>query len=418
MAEMLTLFCLVEGGTVPFSTDISPTRTIDHLKKLIKTEKAVEFSDVDADQLTLWHVSIPVDLVKKNDVILFDAIDTKQELMPTDDLSDVFVEKPPKKTIHIIVQRPSLGVLSADVKEITDKFFESGSPVAVFLKSYVSGEGALPVTAGNIRGLPRAWRRSLGKPVEARPSLLFLDLPDPSTTDTSSRNLASASILDMVKENNRPLIPVFGVSGCGKTRAVIELLCQHWGFYFNATSDDWGSDDVIMLHSYVGKHLTETRTPDTVDRQANNAYARKTTYLLFLSRLLILKYCLSVPDSSKTFTSARWTLLQVCPHVLFKDFFSTLFEMLFKLRCHGERDLMEFVNEVLNETRVSLVHHGCMPKLEDDTRLLVVLDEAQFLGDEFNGSFQSMSSSDESPRPLLSPILHGLRDIGRHQLTV
>ncbi|KAG0246148.1 hypothetical protein BG011_002527, partial [Mortierella polycephala] len=59
-----------------------------------------------------------------------------------------------------------------------------------------------------------------------------------------------------------------------------------------------------------------------------------------------------------------------------------------------------------------------MPKFEDDTRLLVVHDEAQFLGDEFNGSFQSMSSSDESPRPLLSPILHGLRDIGRDQLTV
>ncbi|KAF9555653.1 hypothetical protein EC968_008795, partial [Mortierella alpina] len=34
---------------------------------------------------------------------------------------------------------------------------------------------------------------------------------------------------------------VFGVSGCGKTRAVIELLSQHWGFYFNASSDDWGS---------------------------------------------------------------------------------------------------------------------------------------------------------------------------------
>ncbi|KAG0247357.1 hypothetical protein BG011_001617, partial [Mortierella polycephala] len=108
MAEMLTLFCLIEGGSVPFSIDISPTRTVDHLKDLIKIKMAVEFSDVDAYQLTLWHVSIPVDLVRKNDVVLFDAIDTKQELMPTDDLSDIFVEKPPKKTIHIIVQRPSL----------------------------------------------------------------------------------------------------------------------------------------------------------------------------------------------------------------------------------------------------------------------------------------------------------------------
>ncbi|KAF9343686.1 hypothetical protein BGX26_005354, partial [Mortierella sp. AD094] len=42
-----------------------------------------------------------------------------------------------------------------------------------------------------------------------------------------------------------------------------------------------------------------------------------------------------------------------------------------------------------------------LPKIKEDTRPLVVHDEMQFLGDEFSGSFQSMSSSsDESPRPL------------------
>ncbi|KAI8356218.1 hypothetical protein B0O80DRAFT_446896 [Mortierella sp. GBAus27b] len=63
-----------------------------------------------------------------------------------------------------------------------------------------------------------------------------MDLPDPSTPDSPSRNLAAGSILELVKEDSH--IPVFGVSGCGKTRAVIELLSQHWGFYFNALSDD------------------------------------------------------------------------------------------------------------------------------------------------------------------------------------
>ncbi|KAI8345733.1 hypothetical protein B0O80DRAFT_471947, partial [Mortierella sp. GBAus27b] len=65
-----------------------------------------------------------------------------------------------------------------------------------------------------------------------------MDLPDPSTLDSPSRNLAAGSILELVKENSRPHIPVFGVSVCGKTHAVIELLSQHWGFYFNASSDD------------------------------------------------------------------------------------------------------------------------------------------------------------------------------------
>ncbi|KAG0282609.1 hypothetical protein BGZ97_008910, partial [Linnemannia gamsii] len=78
-----------------------------------------------------------------------------------------------------------------------------------------------------------------------------MDLPNPSAPDTASRNLAAGSILDMVKENNRQVIPVFGVSGCGKTRAVIELLSQHWGFYFNASNDDWGSDDMMTLRPAV-----------------------------------------------------------------------------------------------------------------------------------------------------------------------
>ncbi|KAK3822386.1 MAG: hypothetical protein J3R72DRAFT_501857 [Linnemannia gamsii] len=146
------------------------------------------------------------------------------------------------------------------------QIFAPGSDVANLLDSFVRGDGALPVTTGPIRGLPRAWRRRFGKGPETRPSLLFLDLPDPSTLDSESKNLAARSILELVKENNRHHIPVFGVSGCGKTRAVIELLSQHWRFYFNASNGDWGSTDMLTLHSTVQKHLNDTRDSPTVDR--------------------------------------------------------------------------------------------------------------------------------------------------------
>ncbi|KAK3806217.1 MAG: LOW QUALITY PROTEIN: hypothetical protein J3R72DRAFT_481266 [Linnemannia gamsii] len=255
--NLLTLFCLVDGDNMPFSVDIDASKTVDHLKDAIKTKKAPRFDDVAADELTLWRVLIPLVPKKdRKDISLSD----KGELDETDDLSEVFPDKLPKKTIHIIVQRPPpvhapvpsraltplpgsrpstplSSDLHADIKRITDKFFAPG-PIVDFLDSFVMGEGALPITSGPIRGLPRAWRRSFGKPADTRPSLLFLDLPDPSVPDTALRNLAAGSILDMVKENNRPVIPVFGVSGCGKTRAVIELLSQHWGFYFNASNDD------------------------------------------------------------------------------------------------------------------------------------------------------------------------------------
>jgi len=213
-------------------------------------------------------------------------------------------------------------------------------------------------------------------------------------------------------------IPIFGVSGCGKTRAVIELLSQHWGFYFNAAGDDWGSDDVSTLHDTVETYLPDTQEFLPVDREANNRFARKTTLLLFLSRLLIFRYCLRIPGSSKAFTSAKWTLLQVCPHVLFgQDIFNTLFSQVVELcRHHGEIELSDFVSELLDKTRDFMVKHGCLPNIKGNTRFLVVHDEAQILGDAFN-TFKSTSSSDNSPRPLLSPILAAFRDIGQNQLS-
>ncbi|KAG9062119.1 hypothetical protein KI688_006845 [Linnemannia hyalina] len=195
-----------------------------------------------------------------------------------------------------------------------------------------------------------------------------------------------------------------------------ELLSQHWRFYFNSSHDDWGSDDMMTLRSAVQKYLNDHRE-SSVDREANNGYARKTTLLLFLSRLLIFKYCMSVPGSSKSFTSARWALLQVCPHVLYKDMFNALFLKLLNLQHHGELPLSLLIRNVYEDAKDRLVERGCLPKIKDDTRLLLVHDEAQVLGDEFNGSFQSTTSTN-SPRPLLFPILHAFRDIGQHQLTL
>ena len=145
-------------------------------------------------------------------------------------------------------------------------------------------------------------------------------------------------------------------------------------------------------HSTVQK----TRDSPTVDQQLNNAFARKITLLLFLSRLLIFKYCLGVLGCAETFTSARWTLLQVCPHVLFDDLFNVLFRKLLELRHHRELGLSDVVSNVFEDVKRRLVGRRCLPKIKDDTRLHVINNEAQFLGDQFNGPFQSMSSADKS----------------------
>ncbi|KAF9327744.1 hypothetical protein BG006_009002 [Podila minutissima] len=106
----MSLFCLIDGESASsiFSVKLSPDDSIGDLKDLIKIEKSPRFDDVAANKLTLWRVSVPVVAANKHKPIILTEIDSAMELDPTDDISDVFEETPPKNTVHIIVQRPLL----------------------------------------------------------------------------------------------------------------------------------------------------------------------------------------------------------------------------------------------------------------------------------------------------------------------
>ncbi|KAG0222945.1 hypothetical protein BGW42_006188 [Actinomortierella wolfii] len=79
--------------------------------ELIKNKKTPRFDDVAAADLSLWRVNHPVIAANKQNPVLMSAIDAPTEVDPTDDISDVFCRgAPPKKTIHIIVQRPPVQV--------------------------------------------------------------------------------------------------------------------------------------------------------------------------------------------------------------------------------------------------------------------------------------------------------------------
>ncbi|KAF9992288.1 hypothetical protein BGZ65_012429, partial [Modicella reniformis] len=110
MTCRLLLFCLVDGESPSnaFSVKVTLTDTIHDLKEFIKAKKTPEFDDFAADKLTLWRVSIPV-LRRQNEPIVLHSVQAKKELLPTDDISDIFRGEPPKKTIHIIVKRPGAG---------------------------------------------------------------------------------------------------------------------------------------------------------------------------------------------------------------------------------------------------------------------------------------------------------------------
>ncbi|KAF9287535.1 hypothetical protein BGZ68_001691 [Mortierella alpina] len=134
----LTLFCLVEGESTSnaFPVEIEPSKTIGELKKLIKTEQAPAFDDITANSLTLWKVSLSIPNDEEDTSITLDAFSDKKKLRPTDDVSDVFNEKPPKKTIHIIVQRPpspppsgldpEIAALRKQLSDVFDSSFSIG----------------------------------------------------------------------------------------------------------------------------------------------------------------------------------------------------------------------------------------------------------------------------------------------------
>ncbi|KAG9063839.1 hypothetical protein KI688_003951 [Linnemannia hyalina] len=397
-----------EATTNAFPVEIESTKTIGDLKKFVRNENPNEFRN-----LTLWHVAHPVIAANRHQPVLLNTIDSSTELDPTDDIADVFIEAPLKKTIHIIVQQPPPGDLRADIEKIAGKFFASGSPDATFLERFVQGHGQLPLTTGIVPGLPRVWLRRQPQGYDERPSLLFFQLPDPSSSNEPSKVLASDAILDLIRKCGSENVPIFGVSGCGKTRSMIELLCRQWGFYFNASGDDLGSDDMTALQWQVGASLEKAR-------DANNRSARTMTYFLLLSRLLILQFCLKVQNSNRSFTSARWTLLQACPH-MFTDVFVRLFHRFVPLlqRSTGEEGvLLDIARKEFQATRTCLIEHGGAPQFLDGTKLLVAHDEAQILGEGFIGHFESMNGANED-RPLLSPILYGFRHIeGANELTL
>ncbi|KAK5799406.1 hypothetical protein F5H01DRAFT_418077 [Linnemannia elongata] len=446
----LTLFCLVDGESTSnaFPVGIESTKTFGDLKEFIKVKKTPEFNDIAADKLTLWRVSIPItDDDDEVPLLLNNVTDKdKKKLGPATRLSKVFLDSLPEMTINVIVQRPPpvhapgpargssplsghllddsrsgmtpSGDLRADIKRITDKFFAPGSDAAELLDLFVRGLKNLSLTTGSVSGLPRVWPRNNGPPADTCPSLLFLDLPHPSSSDIESRHLTSDAILQFIEKCSTPIVPIFGVSGCGKTRGIIELLSRRWGFYFNAAEDDLGSNDVVTLIRRIKSRLQQ-------DREANNRQARTMSFLLFLSRLKILQYCLMVSGAGQTFTSARWTILQTCSHVFEIDVFGQLFQAFLPLlplypTSFTETDLETATQEEFLTTKYLLVQYGRqggLPSFKNRDKLFVAYDEAQILGEMEYGRFESLSQG-KPDRPLLSPILWGFRNIAEDSLTL
>ncbi|KAK3836313.1 MAG: hypothetical protein J3R72DRAFT_526248 [Linnemannia gamsii] len=372
-----------------FPVEMESSKTIGDLKKLIKTEKNPRFNDITADELTLSRVAIPDDDTDDETYILLDNL-----------------PRPPPVHAHIPahVSTHLSGYFSDQSRPSTPL-----SEHAIYLNSYVQEKHTITLTPRGVRGLPKVFRQGVVESQDLKPNLLFLDLldPPPSVSDPAPVKFRSNVLLRVLEEMHEQDLPVFGVCGCGKTRSMIELLCLQWGFYFNAAKSDFGSDDLFRLADLIdSKNLIDSKTSEDA-AGTNTAFVKNMPLLLFLSRLMILGYCLKVPGCCQIFSSARCPLLLVYPNT-FKDVFVHLCMELYDLTTARTAPVSDLASTIVRKEFQSV----------RESKVRVVIDEAQTLSDKSPRSHAS-SSTQGNLRPMLSPVLHAFRSVGiRDEMTI
>ncbi|KAF9313124.1 hypothetical protein BGZ91_006357, partial [Linnemannia elongata] len=211
------------------------------------------------------------------------------------------------------------------------------------------------------------------------------------------------------------------------------MLSKNWGFYFNASGTDWGSNDLLCL-----LELVQQRNRYKHGDPMSNTHVHILALGLVLARVIILHHCLEIAECEGTvFTCKRWMLLQVgfCKMPV-----GDLSAMLFTSIADAiHRHSMDITNmRTLIRDRFSSLRQRLLnltsntPFQSFDYKILLVIDEAQNLGRQEFGTFLSQQtpseaerhagtgSFDDYKRPILSPLVHGLYQIAadRNQFCV
>ncbi|KAK5796948.1 hypothetical protein F5H01DRAFT_401262 [Linnemannia elongata] len=313
--------------------------------------------------------------------------------------------------------------------QIEDDFFAPDSDKYTSLVQFVKGDANVPTTEGELSGLPFVLLRADAE--TNQPSLLFLNLPE--SVETQEPPSTADRALERIRGRAIPLLTFFGVSGCGKTRTAIEMLSKNWGFYFNGSETDWGSDDLLSFLTLV----QQTKRCQNRDLKSN-IHVHILALALVLTRIIILHHCLDIAErEGTTFTCKDWILLQVgFDSIGLEDLFDMLFTSVadtIQLHSVYITIIGPFVRERFSSLRQRLLDLTFdTPTQSFDYTILLVIDEAQNLGKHEFGSFPTRqlppeaeqrvgaASIDKYMRPILAPLVHGFYGISadRNQFCV
>ncbi|KAF9370391.1 hypothetical protein BGX21_005573, partial [Mortierella sp. AD011] len=110
-AQKIKLFCILDGDSSAFEVKLDADDSIAALKDAIKEKQSPLLDDIRASELLVHHVLIPSTPKRQITLNNLTANEREKKLEeledPTTEISEVFGTVPAKKTIHVIVQRPS-----------------------------------------------------------------------------------------------------------------------------------------------------------------------------------------------------------------------------------------------------------------------------------------------------------------------
>ncbi|KAF8152550.1 hypothetical protein B0H34DRAFT_663642 [Crassisporium funariophilum] len=261
--------------------------------------------------------------------------------------------------------------------------------------------------------------------LKGKPNLLLHDLGS-FTRDV----LLERRLRNIFMPNNHTFL--VNTSGSGKTRLLLEGLCENWGFYFTSLVDSslLGSSDVqnsIQTHvpdSHKFRHILPPAGSAGYEAalKANREIASRIFRQIFLARLMIfnlfaetMSTCIKinggVHEDPHVYKS-RWLLLQLQPSFVHPQVWDIFDELSCKLAGASDSFINTTTKTLLSNVRTlcSRVQPGGPATLTQistsetaQTPIFCVLDEAQFAATQHNSSFRSDQNG--CHRPILREIV-------------
>ncbi|KAG9062067.1 hypothetical protein KI688_006789 [Linnemannia hyalina] len=213
-----SLWCIVDGDPMLRAFELvipSSVTTLGQLRSYIHLRKPIWFKYLEAEDLTLWSVSIPITKDNEDTPILLEDVPSsdKNKLGPTDDVSELFQQVPLKKTIHVIVQRPPPAVTMKRLLEQDPQYLPQKKRIRI-------EEGWKPFTAsdGILVDLPPYW-------IDILASTEFVPKPR-AAFDHLKGNLQAGDAIIVPSMGQNP--KDFGLYGQDHNLFVTEQMLELW----------------------------------------------------------------------------------------------------------------------------------------------------------------------------------------------